>query len=36
MGDEMTIKRKEEDDEIKEGVYIYRYYNAEDGDVINK
>ncbi len=23
-----------EDDEIKEGVYIYRYYNAEDGDVI--
>ena len=23
-----------EEDEIKEGVYIYRYYNAEDGDVI--
>lgn len=23
-----------EDDEIQEGVYIYRYYNAEDGDVI--
>ena len=23
-----------EDDEIKEGVYIYRYYNAEDGDVV--
>lgn len=23
-----------EDDEIQEGVYIYRYFNAEDGDVI--
>lgn len=23
-----------EEDEIKEGVYIYRYHNAEDGDVI--
>ncbi|WP_054742137.1 DUF1292 domain-containing protein [Cellulosilyticum ruminicola] len=23
-----------EDDEIKDGVYIYRYFNAEDGDVI--
>lgn len=23
-----------EEDEIQEGVYIYRYYNAEDGDVI--
>lgn len=23
-----------EDDEIQEGVYIYRYTNAEDGDVI--
>ena len=23
-----------EGDEVKEGVYIYRYYNAEDGDVI--
>ena len=23
-----------EEDEIKEGVDIYRYYNAEDGDVI--
>ena len=23
-----------EDDEIKEGIYIYRYYNAEDGDVV--
>ena len=23
-----------EEDEIKEGVYIYRYYNAEDGDVV--
>lgn len=23
-----------EEDEIKEGVYIYRYYNAADGDVI--
>ena len=23
-----------EDDEIQDGVYIYRYYNAEDGDVI--
>ena len=23
-----------EDDEVQEGVYIYRYFNAEDGDVI--
>ena len=23
-----------EEDEIKEGVYLYRYTNAEDGDVI--
>lgn len=23
-----------EEDEIKEGVYLYRYYNAEDGDVV--
>lgn len=23
-----------EDDEIQEGVYLYRYYNAEDGDVV--
>lgn len=23
-----------EEDEIQEGIYIYRYYNAEDGDVI--
>lgn len=23
-----------EEDEIQEGVYIYRYQNAEDGDVI--
>ena len=29
----MTVSLIEED-EIKEGIYIYRYYNAEDGDVI--
>ena len=23
-----------EGDEIQEGVYIYRYHNAEDGDVV--
>ena len=23
-----------EEDEIQEGVYIYRYHNAEDGDVV--
>lgn len=39
--DTFEIRRKKymavslvEDDEIQEGVYIYRYTNAEDGDVI--
>lgn len=39
--DTFEVRRKKymavslvEEDEIKEGVYIYRYYNAEDGDVI--
>ena len=28
------INTVSEEDEIQEGVYIYRYQNAEDGDVI--
>ena len=39
--DTFEIRRKKymavslvEEDEIKEGVYLYRYTNAEDGDVI--
>lgn len=39
--DTFEVRRKKymavsliEEDEIKEGIYIYRYYNAEDGDVI--
>lgn len=39
--DTFEIRRKKymavslvEEDEIQEGVYIYRYQNAEDGDVI--
>ena len=39
--DTFEVRRKKymavsliEEDEIQEGVYIYRYYNAEDGDVI--
>lgn len=39
--DTFEVRRKKymavsliEEDEIQEGVYIYRYYNAEDGDVV--
>lgn len=39
--DTFEVRRKKymavsliEEDEIQEGIYIYRYYNAEDGDVI--
>ena len=39
--DTFEVRRKKymavsliEEDEIQEGIYIYRYYNVEDGDVI--